>query len=157
METTSFSYQVTALKREFTIFCNEKLQKLGLSIGLMYFIVYIGKHENCSPGELSKAIHMDTGHTTRSIDKLVKDGFVQKKRSEVDKRSQNLALTDKGKMALEHIHSFFQQWDQIILSQLSEEEQETLCALLEKIQKIRKTSCMSSCMSGYKKRLNLEL
>lgn len=152
METTSFAYQVTALKREFTVFCNEKLQEIGLSIGLMYFIVYIGKHENCSPGELSKAIHMDTGHTTRSIDKLVKDGFVQKKRAEVDKRSQNLILTDKGKIALNHIYSLFQQWDQIRLSQLSEEEQKTLCALLDKVRKRGKTSCMG----GYKKKSNLE-
>lgn len=145
METSSFAYQVADLKREFTLFCSERLQEMGLSIGLMFFVLYIGKHANCSPGELSEAIRMDTGHTTRSIDKLVKDGFVQKKRSEIDKRSQELALTEKGEKAFEKIYSLFRQWDQIKLKELSEEEQKTLCSLLEKMRKGGRSNELCSC------------
>ena len=138
---TSFAYQILALKKEFTMFCNEKLQEMGLSIGLMFFVVYIGKHSHCSPGELSQAIRMDTGHTTRSIDKLVKSGFVEKERSKVDKRSQELVLTEKGIEVFHKIYTLFEQWEQIKLKDFSKEERELLDSLLNRLVQKGESAC----------------
>lgn len=129
----SFVYQVLILKKQFTNFCNERLQKMGLSIGLMFFIIYIGKHEPCSPGELSTAIRMDTGHTTRSIDKLVKGGFVKKERSNIDRRSQVICLTEKGREAFERVYLLFEEWEEQVLNDMTKDEKETLHLLLDKI------------------------
>lgn len=139
---TSLAYQISALKKDFTMFCNEKLQEVGLSIGLMFFVIYIGKHKHCSPGELSCAIRMDTGHTTRSIDKLVKGGFVQKEKSKVDKRIQQLVLTKKGEEAFLFIYDLFEQWDRSRLKEFSKEEKEMLYALLNKARKGGESACM---------------
>lgn len=132
MEMT-FSYQILTLKKEFAIFCSERLQEMGLSMGLLYFVIYIGKHKYCSPGELSQAIHMDTGHTTRSVDKLIKSGFVQKQRSSMDKRSQELLLTEKGEEVFQKIYDLFGQWEEIKLKDFSKEERELIQTLLSKL------------------------
>lgn len=138
---TSFAYQILTLKKEFTMFCNEKLQEMGLSIGLMFFVVYIGKHSHCSPGELSQAIHMDTGHTTRSIDKLVKSGFVEKERSKVDKRSQELVLTERGVEVFHKIYTLFEEWEQIKLKDFTKEERELIDSLLNRLVQKGESAC----------------
>ena len=129
----SFAYQISALRRDFTIFCDKALEEMELSKGLMFFVLYIGKHESCSLGELALALRMDPGHTTRSIDKLVKKGFVQKERAKFDKRSQELILTKKGKEVFKKIYLLFEEWDEKILKNLEEQELEQFKCILNKI------------------------
>ena len=62
----TFAYLITSLRKDFTEFCNEKLQEMGLTQGLLFFILYAGKHPQCSPKELTEALHMDTGYCARS-------------------------------------------------------------------------------------------
>ena len=45
----TFAYLITSLRKDFTEFCNEKLQEMGLTQGLLFFILYAGKHPQCSP------------------------------------------------------------------------------------------------------------
>ena len=132
MEKT-FSFFARSLEKDFSGFCNEKLQELGLSKGLLYFILYIGKHRDCSPGDLSQNLKFDTGHTTRSIDKLVNMGFVLRQKSDFDKRAYLLQLTDKGQAAFLASHDLFSQWDEKILEKISQEERVQLMTLLEKL------------------------
>lgn len=34
----TFAYLITSLRKDFTEFCNEKLQEMGLTQGLLFFI-----------------------------------------------------------------------------------------------------------------------
>ena len=42
MEQT-FAYYTTIFREDFTLFCKSELQKEGISLGLLYFVIYIGK------------------------------------------------------------------------------------------------------------------
>lgn len=129
----TLSFFATILYKDFSAFCNERLQEMGLSKGLLYFILYIGKHPNCSPGNLSEELNFDSGHTTRSIDKLVKTGFVLRKKSEHDKRAYILQLTEKGQNAFEASHVLFSQWDGKIFEDISEVDRHQLISILKKL------------------------
>ena len=129
----TLSFYARSLEKDFSAFCNEKLQELGLSKGLLYFVLYIGKHPDCSPGDLSQNLNLDTGHTTRSIDKLVKTGFVLRKKSDSDKRAYILQLTEKGQGAFETSHRLFSEWDEKIFENISREDRLQLMNLLEKL------------------------
>lgn len=133
----TLSYFTNILNKEFSEFCNEKLQELDLSKGLLYFILYIGKHPDCSPGNLSQDLHFDSGHTTRSIDKLVKSGFVIRNKSENDKRAYILQLTEKGQQAFISSYSLFSQWDEKIFENISKEDRKELILLMKKIVKTK--------------------
>lgn len=127
------SYFVRVLHKDFSSFCNTKLQELGLSQGLLYFILYIGKHPDCSPGNLSQKLDFDSGHTTRSIDKLVNTGFVLRIKSNQDKRAYILQLTEKGQQAFEASYSLFSQWDAKVFENISREDRQQLISLLAKL------------------------
>ena len=133
MERT-IAYYITILQRHFRSYCQQELQQLGLSQGLLFFILYIGKHPQCSPKELTNALHLDSGHVTRSLSKLEKSHFIQQTINSNDKRARLLTLTKQGQNIFLKSHELFYQWDQQIVENLTLVEQKQLLSLLQKIQ-----------------------
>lgn len=129
----TLSFYALVFEKDFTAFCNQKLQEIGLTQGLLYFIIYIGKHPGCTAGTLIKDLRMDWGHVQRSIDKLAADGFIDKKRNEEDRRAYSLSLTAKGDQAFLISHQVFSDWDAKVLGKLSDIEKDRLFELLEKL------------------------
>ena len=120
----------TVLYRDFTAYTSEKLEQLGLHFGLLFFLLYVGKHPGATPAELTRALQLDWGHSQRCITKLVDSGFLTKEK--VGRRYQ-LHLTDKGQEAFAVSHQVFFDWDSQRLAVLNEEERQTLFALLQKV------------------------
>ena len=80
MQISTLSYYTTELYKEFAAYTTEKLHELGLNFGQMYFIIYVGKHPECTPSELPSALKLDWGHSQRSVAKLAEDGFLIKEK-----------------------------------------------------------------------------
>lgn len=136
---TSFAYVVTLMRKDFVEYCNEKLSKIGLSQGLLFFILYIGKHPACSPKELSEALHMDIGHTARSLNKLIQTGFIIQATNPKDRRAHILNLTEHGQDSFRISHELFFSWDDEVLCMLNEDERTQLFMLLTKL--VHKDNC----------------
>lgn len=66
----TFAFSITVLQKQLWKYCQTELQKHGVSHGQLFFILYIGKHPQCSPKEVSTQLHLDTDHTTRGLFKL---------------------------------------------------------------------------------------
>ena len=131
----TFSNMILTLRKDFKEYCFGQLQEIGLSQGLLYFILYIGKHPGCSPGQLCARLKFDTGHGARSIEKLVQTDFIKKERDAGDKRAYCLSLTEKGDQAFQLIYELFCHWDQEALKNLNEQEKAELLRLMTKIEK----------------------
>ena len=69
MEPATVSSCILTLHRRFAAYTTQRLQELGLSFGMMYFIIYVGKHPGCTPSELTQRLHLDWGHSQRSLTK----------------------------------------------------------------------------------------
>lgn len=110
MEET-LSFLITVFYKDFARFCGQRLQQSGLSRGLLFFLLYIGKQPGCSPGKMSESLGTDNGHTTRSVDRLVEKGFVAKARRPEDRRGWSLTLTERGEDAYRLCHELFDEWD----------------------------------------------
>ena len=136
MELPTVSSYVTELHKEFAAYTTQRLQERGLSFGMMYFVIYVGKHPGCSPAELTKALRMDWGHSQRSLDKLAGDGFLTKEKVG---RSYRLKLTQQGEVAFAACHRVFTDWDAQNLDGLTAQERQQLLTLLQKA--AQKTEC----------------
>ena len=115
MEPYTVSSRILTLHRAFAAYTSQRLQELGLNFGQMYFILYVGKHPDCTPSELTKELHLDWGHSQRSLVKLVEDGFLTR---EKPGRSYRLRLTSQGEQAFMVCHRVFADWDAEALSGL---------------------------------------
>ena len=129
MEPSTVSSCILALHREFAAYTTQRLQELGLSFGLIYFVIYVGKHPDCTPSELTKALHLDWGHSQRSLNKLAEDGFLTK---EKNGHSYHLKLTQRGENAFVVCHQVFIGWDAQSLGGLTAQERQQLLTLLQK-------------------------
>ena len=126
----TLAYAVSQLRADFVAFSSRKLEALGITQGLLYFVLYIGRHPGCTPSDLSAALHADSGHTTRSIHKLEETGFVIRKAHPTDRRASVLELTPKGRETMEASRGMFAEWDSYLLEQVPEEERRQLLKLL---------------------------
>ena len=103
------AYSTTVLFRDFSDFTSRQLQQLGLNRGMLFLILYVGKHPGCSQAELTEALGLDWGYGQRSILKLVEDGFLL---CEKHGRAYHLDLSKKGQEAFAVSHQVFFDWDQ---------------------------------------------
>ena len=127
----TFSYRCTTFYRAFAAYTSRRLQELGLSFGVLFFLIYVGKHPDCTQGELTQALGLDWGYCQRSVVKLVEDGFLLRERRG---RAYHLNLSRQGERAFGLSHQVFSDWDSQVLASLSGGEREQLLALLDKVE-----------------------
>ena len=126
----ALSYYSVLLYRDFAAYTSGRLQELGLSQGLMFLLLYVGRRPGCTQSELTKALGLDWGYGQRSTLKLVEDGFLLR---EKEGRAYCLRLSEKGENAFRVCHEVFFDWDRQALDGLSEEKQTCLLDLLKKV------------------------
>ncbi len=126
-------FYMNALRSSFMQYYKEKMDEIGLSKGLHYFIIAIGSTTKCSPNEVAQKTKMDAGHTTRYVNKLVDAGYVIKEPNPNDGRSCYLKLTEKGLNAYTQSKNIFKDWTDNMMSNLTPTESEQLMSLLSKL------------------------
>lgn len=127
------AFLVSALRRDFCDYCNAELKRIGLSQGMLYFVLYVGKHPGCTQKSIVEALHMDVGHTTRSVGKLVAAGLMEQRKNPEDGRSNVLTLTEAGEHAFQVGHELVASWNGTALQGLAADEVKTLERLLERV------------------------
>lgn len=99
----------------------------------MRVIEAIGMEGQKNMTTVAKALHVTTGTLTISINSLVKKNYVERVRSEEDRRVVLVSLTNKGEKAFLHHKRFREQMTDAIVEQLSEEEKAVLQKALERL------------------------
>jgi len=101
----------------------------------MSAVMILSEKKLCTLGELSKEMGVSAPTTTGIVDRLYQSGYVERVRSQKDRRIVNIALTRKGKNVTKKIQkTAIKKW-RIISSILSIKDQETHIRILKKIVK----------------------
>lgn len=72
----TFAYCLSRLYKELYAYAGARSHPLGVKNGLVFFVIYVGKHPGCTPSELTKTLRVDWGYSQRCITKLVDDGLI---------------------------------------------------------------------------------
>ena len=125
----TLAFRIVCLYKYFLAYCQQELKKLGVSFGQLPFLLYVGKHPDCTQKQLTEGIRIDWGYSQRSIAKLVENGLLVKENRE----NCHLKLTDAGNQAFALSHQVFKAWDQTHTTEFTEQEREELYHLLGKL------------------------
>lgn len=87
--------------------------------------------ETC--GQLNLLMRVSKGLISRSISSLADKDLVRTWESEKDKRSRHIAVTEKAVPVIEKINAGIREINEIIFSDISNEEIEQMCETMEKI------------------------
>ncbi len=92
----------------------------------MHVIEAIGLEEPKNMTSVARALMVTTGTLTISVNSLVKKGFVERTRSEEDRRMVLVSLTQYGRKAFNCYKKFYADIVEAVTAELSEEERSIL-------------------------------
>ena len=110
---------------------NWGIKGLATSHGDIIFALL--KSERLTMKELAKKIDKDKSTVTALVDKLIKQGYVEKTRDAQDSRVVFVTLTEKGKELKPMFDSISDKLISIVYKNVSEKEKEDLLTTLTKI------------------------
>lgn len=108
-------------------------QELGITRGNYVIMHYVYENPGISQAALAEKTHKDRNVITKMIDKLEKKEYVQRVRSEKDRRSFSLYLTPEGERIIHDYWPTFVKDEQECLNKLSKEEQKLFLDMLERL------------------------
>lgn len=112
-----------------------KSQFSDVSLKEMHTIEIIGKNTNVTPSDIARELMLTLGTVTTSLNKLEAKGYIERKRSKLDRRVVHLTLTKKGKL-LDRLHRKFHKNMVIhIAEDMNEQEFEALAQGLKNLHK----------------------
>ncbi len=105
----------------------------NLSLAEMHTLDAIGPYESRTMTETAQILGITVGTLTVSVDRLVKKGFVARRRDEEDRRVVRISLTRDGKLAARMHGKFHKVLAKHILEPYTDEEQELLLSLVKEV------------------------
>ena len=125
--------QITKIAREANKLAVRVLKQNGIGTSEFDLIHVVRKHDGISQNEISKILGTDKAMVARQVKSLIKRGYITKTMNPSDKRSCLIYKTDKSdelKISKRHVENVYYEY---LLSELSEEEQNIFCSILEKV------------------------
>ncbi len=104
-----------------------------LSITEMHIINNIGVDKERNMSNTAKDLRITSGTLTTAIDNLIKKGYVERRRSEHDRRVVMIKLTEKGVAAYKSHEDFHKDLVSSALMQLDENEEQVFAKGLTNI------------------------
>ena len=106
-------------------------QRLGISLTRFQIIKYLYEVNVATPKQLSKILEIDAAAITRHINKLEKEGYVEKSRNEANNREVYIRITETSKNKIDQCT---EETDisQIIGNKFTDEDLKQLIVLLNK-------------------------
>lgn len=104
----------------------------------MHVIEAIGMGEAKNMTSVARSLDVTTGTLTIAVNNLVKKGYVDRARSEEDRRVVLISLSEKGKKAYLHHRDFHDRMINAVVEELTEEEQRVLEKTLAKLNRFFK-------------------
>lgn len=125
--------EIGMIARALDAISNIEFKQFQLTKGQYLYIVRIFEREGIFPDQLAELIKVDRTTAARAIQKLEKNGFIEKKDDPHNKKIKRLYTTEKGKAIYPFIRRENDFSNEMALRGLSEAERETLLHVLQRI------------------------
>ncbi|MDU4934508.1 MAG: MarR family transcriptional regulator [Peptostreptococcaceae bacterium] len=126
---------ISQIHRKSRVFMNREVSKYDIKSGQLMFLLDLYMQDGKSQEEISKKLEIDKGATTRTLKNLEEQGLITRVKDNHDKRTNRIYLTEKSKDVKEDVFNLIDQLRNEVSKSLTDEEEEILIDLLEKIYK----------------------
>ncbi|WP_174704625.1 MarR family winged helix-turn-helix transcriptional regulator [Paenibacillus physcomitrellae] len=120
------------LKRTFHQVVSKQAEKMGITGIQFYVLAALREQPEMSMSDLAERVHLGNSTLSGVIDRMEKAGYVERKRSELDRRTVTLHLTDKGREIERQTNLLYQK----AMGRISEIPQEEITQLIRTFRSI---------------------
>ncbi|HEV3429730.1 MAG TPA: MarR family transcriptional regulator [Paraburkholderia sp.] len=128
----SLGYFLSTARNVLATRMDRAVAPLGLTSSQIGVIMLLWFERARTPNEMSRVLSYDTGSMTRMLDRLEKKGFIERRRSHVDRRVVELELTSLGRDAAQQLPDLIASVMNEQLHGFSADEVTTLISLLQR-------------------------
>lgn len=136
---------VKRIVRNFQLFERDQIKVLGFTVSQCYCLLELLDEEGITMQELSERMNLNTSTMTRIVDKLVRDGFVERNRSQLDRRVVIVQLTDEGRVSAGQLNGSINNYYEDITRHLPknriEEVLDSVSLLMDAFEKANPNCC----------------
>lgn len=133
MENRILGKSIAILHRREQKYMIQTMKEYGIGYSSYNFLFYLSANPGSSQKEMCENMAVNEALAVRTMKKLEKEGFIQRKKSEENGRSYAIYLTEKGEETIPRMRRALAKWWPQVLSVLSEEEQQLMVSGLEKM------------------------
>lgn len=129
----SFMRQINVIGRCSAMVRNQKLADTGLTGWHYSYILTLCRNPGQSQEHLARHIYINKSNVTRHLTQLEKNGYVERRQSEEDKRVMLVYPTDKAYEVLPRVREVVRSWNSFLTEDFTPEEMEQFNSMLERI------------------------
>ncbi|MDF2840311.1 MAG: MarR family transcriptional regulator [Clostridia bacterium] len=127
--------EIGTLSRSIHSICDIKFKELKLQKGQFIYLTRICENPGINLIDLTILLKMDKTSTTKAIQKLEAEGYIERKKDTSDKRVMHLYPTKKGYQSYDNIINEENRNIEICFKSFSEEERNIVTELIIKMSK----------------------
>lgn len=131
--------KIHAIESSFAIFIRRYRRKINelqgdtLTGHEFLFLKFLYKHHQGTASKIAKTFEVSPSYATTVIDKLIRSGYVMRRRSESDRRIVRLSVTDQGAALYQKLNAVRKEYVRQIFCELSDEELNQLVQLITRL------------------------
>lgn len=114
-------------------YTSKQLRQIGLYTGQDIILGELLQKGTCTQNDLVREINVDHSTIAKSVSRLEKAGYIEKRQSELDKRATEISLTFEGKKIAENVEQIWKNVEKLTIKNLSETEKKLFLNTSEKI------------------------
>ncbi|MBE0634926.1 MarR family transcriptional regulator [Candidatus Bipolaricaulota bacterium] len=109
------------------------MEKIGLHRGQGFALIHLWHHDGMAQRELSQFMHISPASVTNMLQRMERDGWIERRRDAVDQRVVRVFASEKAKKLSLEAKRVFKEMEDDLNSVFTPEEQDTLRKLLMKL------------------------
>ena len=109
------------------------MHKIGLHRGQGFALIHLWHNDGMPQRDLSRSMHISPASVTNMLQRMERDGWIERKRDETDQRVVRVYLTKKARQTRIQAKRVFEEMEDALNSIYTAEEQSTLKRLLAKL------------------------
>jgi len=110
------------LHRRSQLFVVEACQQFGLTFSEYSMLIRLYDKEGAKQDDLANMLYLDKAVVTRTINLLVKKGFIYREADTVDRRIRHIYLTEYGRQQHDYLRSVIQGWIDYLVEDMDKNE-----------------------------------
>ncbi|HIT09591.1 MAG TPA: MarR family transcriptional regulator [Candidatus Merdivicinus faecavium] len=129
----SFMRCISRTARCAQLYRSERFEELGLNGGQYIYITCACRSPGISQEQMARQILVNKSNVCRQLAQLEQNGFIRREPDTKDRRVLRVYPTEKAEKALPLIQRVLADWRDYLTDGFTEQERETLDALLERV------------------------
>lgn len=128
-----FDQLIIQLMHELHLYNSVEFMDKDLTPGQFIAGAFIQQNKSCTMSEIANVLGVSLSAITGIIDRMVKHGFVERMRDDMDRRLVRVQLTGKGTALIDQMNVHRYNDLRVVLEVLNEEDRLTFLSIIQKI------------------------